>query len=215
MCALENWVGRGGANVSTVTPRRQEDSLNHSQHLLFSTSAVAAVALVVVACSEPASPPVGHSHIHSAASAQRGLSPTALAQVAALRNLTASFHNFTVAEHAGWKTRITECFSDPSLGGMGFHYGNTALIDGRVDPLEPELLLYEPRKNGELRFVAVEYIVPFTAWTAASPPELFGQQFHRNEDFGLWVLHVWHFNDNPSGMFSDWNPNVSCAFAAH
>ena len=176
----------------------------------------AALATVCVACAEPASPPpVAHLHTGGAASSQRSadLTPKARAQLAALRGLTAPFHDFASAKHAGWDTKITECFSDPQLGGMGFHYGKTKLIDGQVDPLEPELLLFEPRKNGELRFVAVEYIVPFTAWTAATPPELFGQSFHRNEAFGLWVLHVWHFDDNPSGIFSDWNPNVSCAFA--
>jgi hypothetical protein len=34
--------------------------------------------------------------------------------------------------------------SDSTLGGMGFHHGNTGLIDGTVELLRPELLLYEP-----------------------------------------------------------------------
>ena len=96
---------------------------------------------------------------------------------------------------------------------MAFHFGKAALIDGTVDVLEPELLVYEPQKNGRMRLVAVEYIVPFDMWTANEPPMLFGQAFHRNEAFGLWVLHVWHFRHNPAGMFSDWNPTVSCEYA--
>jgi hypothetical protein len=191
-----------------------EDSMTRS---LFSFAKhgtpIAALALTLAVCAEPAAPARGgHSHA-PASGAQRSLTPEAYAQLAELRALTASFHSIEAAAKAGWNTKITDCFSDPNLGGMGFHYGNTALIDGAVDPLQPELLLYEPRKNGERRLVAVEYIVPFTAWTSANPPVLFGQPFHRNEAFGLWVLHVWHFNNNPSGIFSDWNPDVSCAYA--
>lgn len=83
-----------------------------------------------------------------------------------------------------------------------------------MNALEPELLLYEPQKNARLRLVAVEYIVPFGAWTAHDPPELFGQSFHRNEAFGIWALHVWHFRHNSRGMFADWNPAVTCDNAA-
>lgn len=25
-----------------------------------------------------------------------------------------------------------------------------------------------------------------------------------------WVLHVWLWRGNPSGLFEDWNPTVSC-----
>jgi hypothetical protein len=62
-----------------------------------------------------------------------------------------------------------------------------------------------------LRLVGVEYVVPFGAWTAPEPPVLFGQHFHRNETFGLWALHVWVWQHNPSGLFADWNPRVTCA----
>lgn len=178
-----------------------------------------ALACFVVACEPPEAPtaPQATHAIHASAShatesksaARRGVAR----DIARLVVLTAPFHKFENAVKAGWGTRITECFSDAKLGGMGYHYGNTALIDGVVDARKPELLLYEPQRNGRLRFVAVEYIVPFTAWTAAKPPKLYGQYFHRNEAFGLWVLHVWHVRRNPSGIFMDWNPKVSCRFA--
>jgi hypothetical protein len=35
---------------------------------------------------------------------------------------------------------------------------------------EPELLLYEPEKNGRLRLVAVEYIILYTLHSRASAP---------------------------------------------
>ena len=176
-----------------------------------------ALAFAIVACDHApgtTAPAAALAHGgHGAPSHNASLSGEVQREIARLRNLTAPFHDFETAANAGWGTRLTPCFSHPDLGGMGYHYGNPALIDGRVDVLEPELLLYEPQKNGRLRLVAVEYIVPFTAWTAAEPPQLLGRSFHRNEAFGLWVLHVWHFRHNPSGIFADWNPNVSCAFA--
>lgn len=175
-----------------------------------------AAALALAACAEPNQPvaPEASAHgAHGSATARR-VSGDVARQVAGLRALTARFHDFDTAEEAGWGAQITGCMSDPQLGGMGFHYGNPALIDGQVDVLEPELLVYEPRKNGKLRLVAVEYIVPFTAWTAAEPPQLYGQSFHRNEAFGIWALHVWHFRNNPRGLFADWNPNVTCRYAA-
>ncbi|MEO8910247.1 MAG: hypothetical protein ABI408_08470 [Gemmatimonadaceae bacterium] len=131
--------------------------------------------------------------------------------LAELRRVTAPFHSFDKATAAGWSAKITACMSDPALGGMGFHYGNTALIDGVARVNEPELLLYEPEKNGDLRLVAVEYIIPYTFHArSAAPPELFGQKFVQNDVFQLWGLHAWVWKDNPSGMFANWNPSVSC-----
>ena len=175
-----------------------------------------ALASLVVACdrvSDATSPAHAHGS-HAAPSHSTVVSAEVERRIADLRQLTAPFHAFETAVDAGWGMPIPGCFSDPVLGGMGHHYGNAALIDGRVDELEPELLVYEPQKNGRLRLVAVEYIVPFGEWTGTEPPRLFDQSFHRNDAFGLWVLHVWHFRHNPSGLFADWNPTVSCAFAA-
>ena len=133
--------------------------------------------------------------------------------LAALRRVTAPFHQFDKAIAAGWSAQITGCMADPSAGGMGFHYGNPTLIDGNARVDEPELLLYEPEKNGNMRLVAVEYIVPLTAWTSAEPPRLFGRAFHVNSAFGIWALHVWVWKENPSGLYADWNPRVNCAQA--
>jgi hypothetical protein len=133
--------------------------------------------------------------------------------LAALRRVTTRFHNFKTAAAAGWAAQITPCMTDPGgAGGMGFHYGNPALIDGTARVEEPELLLYEPQQNGRLRLVAVEYIIPYTAHSRdAAAPELFGgQKFKQNDTFQLWGLHAWVWNDNPSGMFADWNPRVTC-----
>lgn len=171
-------------------------------------TAACLAALGVWACDE-STPTSGHDPAMHAAR----LTPDIHRQLAGLRERTAQFHRFEAAFDAGWNSPIPRCFDDPELGAMGFHYGNPGLIDGTVDAMEPELLLYEPQKNGRFRFVAVEYIVPFTAWTSAEPPQLYGQSFMRNEAFQIWALHVWHERENPRGIFADWNPKVSCRFA--
>ncbi len=143
-------------------------------------------------------------------------------QIARLRQLVAPFHTFQAAFDAGWSAPITPCLksgdlpSTPGSGAMGFHWGNVAYIQdgGVVDLLQPELLLYEPEKNAKLRFVGVEYIVPFTDRPATGPaPTLLGQQFAQVPEFGVWGLHIYVGRHNPSGTFAPWNPKVSCANA--
>lgn len=134
-------------------------------------------------------------------------------ELATLERATAKFHSFESARAAGWSEQITGCMADSMAGGMGYHFGNPKLIDGTVRADEPELLLYEPEKNGRLKLVGVEYIVPFGAWDKEAPPKLFGRSFSRNMAFGIWALHAWVWEDNPSGLLSDWNPRVSCAYA--
>jgi hypothetical protein len=56
--------------------------------------------------------------------------------------------------------------------------------------------------------VAHEYIVPIEAWTSEEPPNLFGLDFHQHGTLPLWILHAWIWKDNPSGVFTDYNPKV-------
>jgi hypothetical protein len=143
-------------------------------------------------------------------------------QIAQLRRLVAPFHDFDAAVRAGWSAPITPCFtsadlpSQPGTGAMGFHWGNVAYLQdgGAVNLLQPELLLYEPEKSGKLRFVGVEYIVPFTDRPATDPaPTLLGHEFSQVPEAGVWGLHIWVGRHNSSGIFSPWNAKVSCAFA--
>jgi hypothetical protein len=131
-------------------------------------------------------------------------------ELAAVRRATASFHNFDKATAAGYGVQLTDCLEQLPDGAQGYHFGNPALIDGTASLLEPEILQYEPQAGGRLRLVGVEYIVPLNF---PQPPPLLGQQFHANEAAGLWALHVWAWRHNPSGMFEDWNPKVSCEHA--
>jgi hypothetical protein len=137
--------------------------------------------------------------------------------LATLHAATARFHRYEVAKDAGYTFLFMNmCMEDDSpakAGGMGKHYVNVALLDDKLDVSTPEALLYEPGPNGQLNLVGVEYVIPKAAWTSDEAPELFGRKLKLNK-FDLWALHVWAWENNPSGLYADWNPRVSCANAA-
>ena len=101
-------------------------------------------------------------------------------------------------------------------GAMGVHFVNLT-IRGTPDPMKPNILIYEP-VGKDLRLVAVEWLVPLTAKTRKRP-SLFGKPFdgpmegHEPlipKQYVHYDLHAWLFKDNPLGMFTPTNPNVSC-----
>ena len=165
----------------------------------------------------------GREPIASETAAARGGNPqprTASVEhrdLATLRAATARFHRFAAGEAAGYTFLFMNmCMVDQSAanrGGMGLHQVNLALLDGSVNVATPEALLYEPRSNGQRRLVAVEYVIPKAAWQGDRPPVLFGRDFTLNA-FDLWALHVWVWKRNPSGLYADWNPRVSCEHAS-
>jgi hypothetical protein len=135
-----------------------------------------------------------------------------------VREATSDFRDVTAAMAAGYGS-MNSCVSGPEKGAMGVHYANPTLVgDNELDAMQPEILVYEVR-GGRLRLVAVEFIVFAAEWDAAhpgAPPVLTGQQFNlvpgpnRYGPAAFYELHVWAWKDNPSGMFVDWNPAVSC-----
>lgn len=131
-----------------------------------------------------------------------------------LRALTARFHRPEAARAAKYDLvpGLDFCFENPGVGGMGYHFIKTELLDTTVDLLNPEVMVYTPGPNGILQLGAVEYVVPAAAWDATHTelPELFGQTYHLDPALGLYELHVWVWKNNPAGMFEDWNPKVSC-----
>jgi hypothetical protein len=137
--------------------------------------------------------------------------PALPADVQALRNSMDAFTSLSLAKTAGYSVAITDCMSNGDVGAMGVHFGNTSLFDGNIDPLHPEVLIYEPGVGGDMSLVGVEFVVPYTAVPkTGTPPELFGQKFSQNDVFQLWGLHVWTHRSNPSGLFAPWNPRVHC-----
>jgi hypothetical protein len=133
--------------------------------------------------------------------------------LAAVRRATAKYHRYDVAVEDGF-IPLSECVEVPGLGGMGYHYGLPSRIDGSIEVEYPQVVMYEPDKNGKMHLIGVEYIIPFDFLPAdEEPPVLYGQEFSANQMLGLWALHVWVWKHNPNGIFDDWNPNVSCQFA--
>ena len=91
-------------------------------------------------------------------------------ELADVRRVSAQFHNVDAAMEAGYELGyvndagnriITGCVAHPTAGAMGYHYFNKELIDDLVvDVSKPEGLVYAPASNGDLKLVAVEYVVP-------------------------------------------------------
>jgi hypothetical protein len=143
------------------------------------------------------------------------LGATDATELAQLRAATAQYHRPEVAQAAGYDLvpGLDHCFNNPGVGGMGYHYINVSILDTTVELTRPEAMVYTPGRDGILQLGAVEYVVPAVAWDAEGhthPPVLFGRFFHLNEALGVYVLHAWAWKHNPSGVFEDWNPNVSC-----
>ena len=60
------------------------------------------------------------------------------------------------------------CVSGPEEGAMGVHFiKGSILFDGKIDPQEPEALIYEVK--GKARLVGVEYIVIAASGTRTTP----------------------------------------------
>ena len=131
-------------------------------------------------------------------------------------------------------------------GDMGIHYIRMDLleitappnprVDGNstyTDFRQPAILIYEPQADGSLELVAVENLVFEASWRAAGhdgPPSFHGVPYDYMADdpatevdeahmfMPHWDRHVWLFRDNPNGVFTPFNPNVTCAHhvpAAH
>lgn len=125
-----------------------------------------------------------------------------------------------------------------ALGAMGIHYfrpdmlGITAPPNPRVngsgthtDFLKPAILLYEPQADGSLELIGVENLVFAKAWKDAghnAPPSFHGVAYDTMMDNPATPIdeahnfephhdrHVWLYRENPNGVFTPFNPRVTC-----
>jgi hypothetical protein len=191
------------------------------------------MAMLLAGCSRkdaPSSPSVLDSridaaHVHSSslhandANALSELSPNVASMLAPVRAATAKYHDVSTAladgYQLGFRGVVTGCISNPGVGAMGYHYFNWAKMD---DPSilegDPEVLVYHSGPDGTLVLGAVEWVVPKALWEQAGnsePPVVFGHTLHvLNPVLNWYVAHAWLWTHNPAGLFSDWNPEVSC-----
>lgn len=141
------------------------------------------------------------------------------------RTATARYQDVAVALQDGFVADAF-CVRSPA-GTMGFHYLNPGRMDSRLNPAEPEILLYV-REGGQMRLAGIEYWVPivengqpyFGAAPPANPgstPRMFGETFqgpmpgHSPTMPWHYDLHVWIWQANPAGMFSQFNPSITCS----
>lgn len=149
--------------------------------------------------------PTPQAFAHAGHTGVAGANPLA----AKVRDVNARFADVNVALSEGYAP--IPCVSGIEGGAMGIHYVNGKLIeDGEIDISKPEAVMYEPKADGSLELVAVEYI------THKGPAALDGHLFSFTgapNRYGLdpfYELHVWAWRDNPTGAFADMNPAVSC-----
>jgi hypothetical protein len=116
-----------------------------------------------------------------------------------------------IARHAVCKYRhlkaaLADGYTDsglPCVVGQGYHYIKGSLV-GTTDIRHPSVLMYTAA--GQL--TSPEWIAPESQFP--TPPSIFGQTMHSEDELGLWILHVWVWKLNPNGVFNDVNPNVTC-----
>lgn len=170
--------------------------------------------------------------------ARDGSVPTERPDLAAVRQATVRYRDVANAVADGFISD-GRCIGHPGLGAMGVHYiqprrAGMVMKDGRVhgtdralDPMEPEVLVYAPQKDGSLELAAVEWYASKEAWGEGEAPNIFGVPFDLMQDdpntpddeahefTPHYDQHVWLFLDNPKGLFAQWNPNVVCPAEGH
>jgi hypothetical protein len=192
------------SNVSFVRPR---------------SLLAAAVFLAASGCSPSEAPP-------QAAATEAMVAPTNLpAELVEVRAALERFQDPYAALREGYFSTLG-CLEFPGggaegemeymPGGMGVHFLNPAHIGPTLDPLKPQVLLYE-YAGDELRLTGAEWFVPVAV--SREPPTIFGQTLDGPMEghepilpveLHHWDLHVWLWKDNPNGLFHPTNASVRC-----
>jgi hypothetical protein len=163
----------------------------------------------------------GVSHAQAAAAA-----PSASADLQAAKASLAKYSDPFVAIKDGYFSTVA-CIDFPSgakdgtveypPGAMGVHFLNMANIGPKLDPMKPQVLIYE-QVGDKLVLTAAEWFMP-VAVAGGTAPSIFGQQLSGPMDghepimpasLQHYDLHVWFWKDNPKGMFTSTNSTVKC-----
>jgi len=189
----------------------------------FATHFQISMLAIALLCIGSSSALARNGHSNTETSQQTGLTQDQKNLVKVVRESTAGFQDVAAAKNAGYAL-LFGCVTGPDAGAMGLHFVNGAILDevnktGVFDATRPQIVLYEPSANGNLRLTGADFVVFAAQWDALhpnDPPQLLGQRFHFFESpnrFGLpafYTLHVWAWKDNPNGAFVNWHPNVAC-----
>jgi len=192
------------------------------QRLTAQFGTLIAALVLAGACTSQAHGQAGHPHgptaqQHEATADEQNSQAGALLKI--VREATERFKDVNVAMAEGYLPQFG-CVTGPDAGAMGLHFINGPLVmKGDVDAQHPQIVIYEPLPNGQLKLIGADFLVFADDWNKKNqgPPQLMGQLFHLFDApnrFGLpafYTLHVWAWKDNPNGAFVNWHPNVSCA----
>jgi hypothetical protein len=201
------------------TARRPSPIFRRARTIFTLLPWIASAVAVVAATTAADAADMGATHKHEFTSS--GSSTASIAPlVDKVRMATARYLDINVALNEGW-VQATPCVSGPTSGAMGVHFVLPQRVgDGALNASEPEALIYEPLPNGAMRLVGVEFIVIASDWADKHPeggtPAVDGHLTNLVSEpnrYGLhsfYELHVWAWEHNPNGSFSDWNTRVSC-----
>ena len=177
-------------------------------HRLGQSLVIPVATALMAACASDA--PLAPSRPPAAPQLSKVSGGDAAALIATLQRATARYHNLDAAIADGF-VFLHGCETRPEEGPVGTVYVHLGrLLDGIADPASPDALLYEPRANGRPRLVGVELAIPYPLWTQQDSPTLLGATFQREDEFGVYGLHVWVWRDNPEGLFAESNPRINC-----
>jgi hypothetical protein len=132
------------------------------------------------------------------------------ADIPAVRAATLKYRDLDAAIGDGY-VQFYVCTEQPGVGTMGQHFVNLGLVgDPAIDPLRPEVLVYQPTRAGGYRLVAVEYVTFAGGQTVLGEPM---NSVPAGNRYGLdpfFAKHAWIWQANPAGLFADWNPSITC-----
>lgn len=134
------------------------------------------------------------------------------------REGTEQYRDVREAVRDGYK-QVSPCVDNGSAA-MGIHYLNEAYVgDPAIKAGKPELLLYFPESNGQVRLIGVEYFRPDADQnlsTDSDRPYLAGIPFDgpmEGHEEGMpkhYDLHAWVWSWNPDGVFAQFNLRFRC-----
>ena len=157
---------------------------------------------------------------------------TLVSQLDTVRESTERYRDLEVALAEGFVKTTDE------VPNMGAHYVHVARsLDAKFDPSKPEILLYATGESGEQELMGTAFVLPIPLVSPDHPEAFAGPldnwHIHYNlctgpevvsrsatsdqceASGGIWVpaygwmIHAWVWVDNPLGVFSMWNTNVT------
>lgn len=167
--------------------------------------------LLILATTAAAAAPVPDQAHHTGSAHPKPVARKVAKQLKQAKRATVTFKDPKAAEAAGYKP-TAECV-ETNDGAMGQHWINLDLIvDPKLDPAKPEILLYAPKKGGGVELAGIEW---FQLENGRKAPRLFGEAFdgpmtHNGTAPSHFDLHVWVFEANPRGVFAQYNPRFGC-----